>query len=468
VDQAPTPPPDPGPASGPSPGAGTWEQVRHAGVKAWNAGQWQEAERALLDALARAQRGEQLPEGRDSSRLLVQSLLDLGCFYADHGSPPVADRLLVRALKLVDADPALGRNSPAAAQVCMKLADLRCRPRGLDSAEPLARRSLDIHRRHKQYGPDHPHTARAISTLARVLVKRGRLDDAEALFLEALGIFQRHPPAPQHDACWVLHNLGDIYLARSDQDKALETHLAALEARQAVLPPDHEDVLDSLRRVAACYVRLDRCDRALPLYQQVADARERKSRHDLPYGQALYDLGVACARLDPRRSAELLEQALAIQEKHLGPDHPGLAGTLVKLAEVLAALQQWDRVVRLRKRIVPLREKELGEGHPQVINAVTHVCHACCRAERWEEAEALDERALFLCEKHLGFEHPKVAAVLTHFAEVLRHRGHEARAMRAAERAEQINRKHPGESGTRPRNDKGERGEGGETADDQP
>ena len=57
---------------------------------------------ADLDALARAQHGEQLPGGRDSSRLVVQSLIDLGSFYADRGSQPVADRLLVRALKLVE------------------------------------------------------------------------------------------------------------------------------------------------------------------------------------------------------------------------------------------------------------------------------------------------------------------------------------------------------------------------------
>ena len=438
-------PPDPLP--GPADEPRTWEQVREAGLGAWNGGRFPEAERALLDALARAQHGEQLPDGRDSRRLVVQSLIDLGSFYADRGSPPVADRLLVRALKLVDADPALGPRSPAAAQVCMKLAGLRCRPRGLDSAEPLARRALDLFRRHRQFGPGHRSTARALATLAGVLRMRGKLDEAEALFNEALAIYGRHPPTSQHDVCPVMHGLGDIHLARSEPDRALDAHRAALEARRAVLAPDHEDLLDSLRRVGLCYVGLKRAADAIPLLERVLEAREKRSHTDLPFGQALYDLAIACEAADPRRSRDLLERALAIQEQHLGAEHPGVTGTLAKLADVLGSLGQWDRVIPLRERIVRLREKELGEGDPRTINAVTNVCHACCRADRWEQAESLDEHALYLCEKHLGFEHPTVATVLAHLAGVLRHRGQDDRARRAEERAADIRRKHPGTAG---------------------
>jgi tetratricopeptide (TPR) repeat protein len=401
-----------------------------------------EAERWLLDALARAQGGEVLPDGRDSRRLLVQSLIDLGSFYADHGSPPVADRLLVRALKRVDADPVLGPHSPAAALVCTKLAELRCRPRGVESAEPLARRALEIRRRHPEFGPDHPQTARSASTLARVLVRRGALDEAEALFQKALGIYQRHPPAPQHDACAALHGLGDIYLARADGERGLEMHLKALEARQAVLPPDHADLLESFRSLAACYMRLDRQNDAVRLYERVLAAREKDTAGgDLRLSQALFDLAGACALSDPSRGRELLLRALALQESNFGPEHPALVGSLVKLAEVTASLKQWDLVVALRRRILQLRERELGQDHPQVLKALTELCQACCRAGRWDDADALDQRALYLCEKNLGFEHPKVARVLLHYAEVLRQLGRDRRAAQITQRAAAIARK---------------------------
>ena len=444
--------PLPDPTPQPEPLPSTWEQARDAGISAWNCGDATTAEHWLLDALARAKGGEQLPGEPDSPRrLLVQSLIDLGCFYAAHGTAPVADRLLSEALRRIDSEPTFGRKCAAAAHVCNRLSELRCRPRGYPSAERLARRALDVRRRQSDIGPDHPDTARSVAALARSLLGQRKLDEAEALFKEAMAIYQRHPPAPQRDACGVLHGLADVCLLRGDAARALDLHEEALALRRRVLPPDHPDLLDSEARLAAACVRFGRQDKAIALCEHVLAAREKQfPGGDTRVGQALYDLAAACARPDPRRARDLLERALAIQEKNFGPEHPGVAGTLAKLADVLGRLDHWDRAVTLRQRIVRLREKELGEGHPAVIDAVTHVCHACCRAERWEDAEALDERALFLCEKHLGFDHPKVAVVLNHFAEVLRRRGHDARAASAAERAAQISRKHPETPGPGP------------------
>ncbi len=55
--------------------------------------------------------------------------------------------------------------------------------------EPLARRSLTIHR--KALGPDHPHVADDAAALAAILNGLGRHDEAETLYRWALPIFER-------------------------------------------------------------------------------------------------------------------------------------------------------------------------------------------------------------------------------------------------------------------------------------
>ena len=60
----------------------------------------------------------------------------------------------------------------------------------------------------------------------------------------------------------------------------------------------------------------------------------------------------------------LLERALAIAEKALGPEHPDTAQCLDNVAGVMQAQGDFAAACTLRERALTIREKVLGSEHP--------------------------------------------------------------------------------------------------------
>ena len=62
----------------------------------------------------------------------------------------------------------------------------------------------------------------------------------------------------------------------------------------------------------------------------------------------------------------LAQRALAIREKALGPDHPGVAESLNNLAVLYQGQGRYVDAEPLYKRSLAIREKALGPNHPDV------------------------------------------------------------------------------------------------------
>src|SRR5438128_12490174 len=60
----------------------------------------------------------------------------------------------------------------------------------------------------------------------------------------------------------------------------------------------------------------------------------------------------------------LVQRALVIQEKALGPEHPDVAASLDALAGLDRAQGNYREAERLYRRELAMREKGLGRGHP--------------------------------------------------------------------------------------------------------
>ena len=142
----------------------------------------------------------------------------------------------------------------------------------------------------KALGPNHPDVA-TIGTLAVLYDPQGRYADAESLYKRALAI------------------------------------------REKALGPDHPDVATNLDNLATLYKR----KAATPTPSRCPNARwqstRRRSVPTIPTSRSLNNL--ALLYLDQGRYADaepLIKRALAISEKALGPDHPGLATDLNNLA----------------------------------------------------------------------------------------------------------------------------------------
>lgn len=109
----------------------------------------------------------------------------------------------------------------------------------------------------------------------------------------------------------------------------------------------------------------------------------------------------------------LLDRSLAMRRKALGPDHPSVAESLHRQAELLKELVRAARIVRETSCV--------GVGR-RVVSAqvdLSLTLSVLTTQGKYAEAESLFERSQALREKVFGLEHPDVAQSLYHRAGVL-------------------------------------------------
>ncbi len=89
----------------------------------------------------------------------------------------------------------------------------------------------------------------------------------------------------------------------------------------------------------------------------------------------------------------LLQQALAIIEKVLGPDHPDTARTLGNLAGLYEAQGKHEQAEPLYQRALAIKEKVLDPDHPSIANILENYAGLLRQMQRNEEAARLEQRA---------------------------------------------------------------------------
>jgi tetratricopeptide (TPR) repeat protein len=162
-----------------------------------------------------------------------------------------------------------------------------------------------------------------------------------------------------------LHRLvREIAVARRDGEARDRMRLALIAALWLVYPKDAYDSPASWPRCALLTPHvLASCE------TEKADLAANVECASLLDRAAGYFL----ARATYSEGRPLLERALAIREKVLGPEHPDTANSLTNLARLL---QDHGDVAAARphyERAIAIREKVLGLEHPDTANSLTNL-----------------------------------------------------------------------------------------------
>ena len=134
----------------------------------------------------------------------------------------------------------------------------------------------------------------------------------------------------------------------------------------------------------------------------------------------------------------LFKRALALAETTLGPDHPEVAMTLIRLALLQIQQKRYGEAEPLYLRALPILEKVLGAGHPSVAKFLNDLAGLRVKQRKYSEAEPLLKRALAIREKALGLDHADVATSLSRIALLYEAQGRYAEAEPLYLRAIQI------------------------------
>ena len=146
-------------------------------------------------------------------------------------------------------------------------------------------------------------------------------------------------------------------------------------------------------------------------------------------GQLLGDMGlylyhrIAYAKAEP-----LFQQAQAIYEKALGPDHPSLATTLNNLARLYTDQGRYAEAEPLYQQARAIQEKALGPDHKDLAITLSNLARLYTDQGCYAEAEPLHQQARAITEKALGPDHPSLAAMLNNLALLYESQGRYAEA----------------------------------------
>lgn len=249
-------------------------------------------------------------------------------------------------------------------------------------------------------GNEHPEFGVATGALAMNYERLGRYQEAERLFQQAQACLEKaygkeHPRTAQN-----LHNMSILYYVLNRDDEGLDCIQQALAIREKLLGEEHNLTATSLLLVGAFYREQGKdaeveeiCKKSLAISQK-GDGPKHYS------ASMMGNLADVYIKQNKYGEAEQLTlEAVAIQERELGVDHPEIAslfGTLALIYEHYGLHKKAEQYVR---QALAIDEKALGTGHPTLARDLANVAAVYISQKRLEEAEHLLKRALIICEK---------------------------------------------------------------------
>jgi tetratricopeptide (TPR) repeat protein len=289
--------------------------------------------------------------------------------------------------------------------------------RRLKDSEPLDVLARALLARAAHFAPSEPIPRSLLLQTVDLPDKQAERQARRALHrLSALGLLEFDDDAP------TLHRLLARFVQHSAADDAAQ---AAVE--QAILKEMADSMADSV--VSQEFLPL------LPHLHHITDAAlPRKDTQAAILANSLgYCLHTILANYP--KAQPYHEQALAIFEQELGPEHPAIAISLNNLAGLLSSIGDYAAARPLLERALAITEKRLEPDHSGTAQSLNNLADLLKAQGDYAAARPLLERALAITEKVLGPRHPRTATSLNNLAGLLEAQGDYAAARPLYERA---------------------------------
>ncbi|MEA2599595.1 MAG: eukaryotic-like serine/threonine-protein kinase [Acidobacteriota bacterium] len=228
------------------------------------------------------------------------------------------------------------------------------------------------------------------------------------------------------------HKLGLYAQARSLLEEAVAT-------RRRLPSTDLSADLDlaaSLQHLGQVSQMQHRPETEALLREALAIQEKRLGPDDPEVAMTLNSLGIVYGYGGELEKAEtFFQRALKIRQAALGPEHPDVAMTLNNLALVRVNQKRYAEGDELFRRVLAIRERVLPPDHPDLAATLESLALSTQNQHRYAEALPLHARALRIWEKTLGPEHHRIGLVTTNLASCYEGMGRDREAEEAYRRA---------------------------------
>ena len=264
-----------------------------------------------------------------------------------------------------------------------------------------------------EHGLDAPAALAAVALVTAEGIHLARSEDGLSWARHAEAALQRL--GPDDDALRGRYHSarGSLSLELFELDEARRHYEQALAIERRTLGDDHERVALLLTYLGSVLEQSGESEDAVASFEQALEIHRRALGPDHPELAALHNnyAVVLFGRQDYAGAQAQLEQGLEIQRKALG-EHPATALFIDNLGGLLVMQGKVAQGRALIEEALTMREKLLGPEHPALVNSLTNLASARERDEDWGAARQLYERAQDIIEK-TGEPHTQQVAVLS-------------------------------------------------------
>jgi len=223
----------------------------------------------------------------------------------------------------------------------------------------------------------------------------------------------------------------DPYRTPDAKEPTVQNLLDVGAARIATELQDQPEVQGEMFTVIGrTYERMGLLAKALPLLEQaLAIGRRTLGPDHVRLAQSLNALGVLQRQLGNVGAAEpLLREGLAMRRRLLGNVHADVAVTLVELSRVLRDRGRWADAEPLAREALAIREAVYGEEHRETATSKNELGQILLERGDLAAAEPLLRENMETSVRLLGDDHPNAAAAKSNFGRLLLARGDAAAA----------------------------------------
>ncbi|MCB9727689.1 MAG: CHAT domain-containing protein [Deltaproteobacteria bacterium] len=263
----------------------------------------------------------------------------------------------------------------------------------------------------RRFGKDDPRIEKALDDAARLASAVGDYVRAEERYSRLHELAAKVHGAGSENAAQALELVGIERWIRGDHEGAEQKLVAALELREAMMPPDEPTLAMRLITLASFFQNRGQYARAEHLYERALGIHERATgAESSPVAGVMVSLGfLHQARQDWARAEEAFKRAIAIYAKQAGPNDTSVPAFSAVLAELYHASGReadaeaaWARSEAGYREYLAAQEAAYPAGSPMVQAALRLLAGQVQRRGRLDEARGMLERVLAAEEAQYG------------------------------------------------------------------
>ena len=233
------------------------------------------------------------------------------------------------------------------------------------------------------------------------------------------------------DVAKAYNNIGCVYYAQGNMQKALECHEKALKIREQIYGTAHEDIGMTYYNIGNIYKDQGNYTTALDFYLNALKIQGNLSCNRTSNTATIYSgLGnVYNLQGEYTKALDCHMKSLEIREAVLCENHPDIASAYNNIANVYNSMGENKKALEFYLKSLAIEELVLGLDHPNVADSYNNIGTSYYSQRKYAEALDYLKKALALRKRFFTQNHPDIAMSYNNLGAVYYSMGEKMKAL---------------------------------------